>query len=382
MRLQITHMGLELFRTARRFFSVPRRVARTGLSEKRGVALLCYLTKPFKHQRSHVHPNFTEVIVIANELSRQGWDVDVVNYDSEFPVRYAKYGAIIGFGRVFHRSIGSGCAAKRFLYLTGANPCYSNIAEAQRVLSVRERRGVEFKPKRVVIEPWAAAAVVSDIVACTGNAWTASTYRDSGLSVSTIPVPYVQGDWSRDVRISSRINRKVFLWFGGFGAVHKGLDLVLEAMNMLGPGYTLHVCGLVDWEPEFLELYRQELCRSRNILYHGCIDIRSTAAKKIFEDSTFAVFPSCSEGGASSVLTCMDTGLIPIVTKQSSVDIVDFGIEIRDLTPDDVAESMRIAGALSDKEVAKRASRASEYVRSAHSVDKYRSVVAELIRTL
>ena len=82
-------------------------------------------------------------------------------------------------------------------------------------------------------------------------------------------------------------------------------------------------------------------------------------------------------------MTAMHAGLIPVVTRETSVDVNDFGFMIRDATIDDVANSIREVASLPPHEVGERSRKAWQYARSMHTRENfaatYRRVVAEIL---
>jgi glycosyltransferase involved in cell wall biosynthesis len=133
--------------------------------------------------------------------------------------------------------------------------------------------------------------------------------------------------------------RRRFFWFGGTGAVHKGLDLVLEVFNEL-PDLQLFIGGAVADEPDFVEAYRQELYNRANIRLAGWINVESTLFADITRNCGYVILPSCSEGQAGSVTVCMHRGLVPIVTREVGVETKDFGITLKDCQPRTISEAV------------------------------------------
>jgi hypothetical protein len=97
--------------------------------------------------------------------------------------------------------------------------------------------------------------------------------------------------------------------------------------------------------------YKNELYNSSNIHTHGFIDINSEKFKEILECCSFAIFPSCSEGGAPSLITTVGNGaLIPIITKDTSVS-TGYEIPIKGFSPIDLKEAIDISEKLSSEEI-------------------------------
>jgi glycosyltransferase involved in cell wall biosynthesis len=215
-----------------------------------------------------------------------------------------------------------------------------------------------------------------------GNAFTISTYAAAGKPIRRVPIStpllydFPAGkDFERA--------RRRFLWFGSSGMVHKGLDLVLEAFA-LEPDLELLVAGPVEAELDFVEAYRRELYGTASIRLLGWLDI---ASKRFLEVAGYAgavVYPSSSESGGGSVITCMHAGLVPTVTVESSVDV---GPDTGELIAAPTVEGVRAAvRAIADAPAARleaRARAARGQVRARHTREvfarEYRAALRELL---
>lgn len=368
---------MRLFQDLRRLALMLRQMYRGPISvhtgERHQKALLCYLQQPFRTcAADHLHSNRVEARAIASVLHEHGWGVDAIDFNSEYPIKYSNYDLIIGFGRAFDRSFyAPSFSGRRILLMTGAHPRHSNKAEIERLLALRQRHGRLLTPRRSVFEPCDASFAFSDAVFCLGNGWTISTFGDLSYPVYRLPVPYVPLKHevkSRDLTQAARH----FMWFGSIGAVHKGLDLLLEAFRAL-PACHLHVCGPVQAEEDFFHFYRADLLNRPNVHFHGLVDLNSPITADLFGTCAFTVLPSCSEGGGSSVITAMSAGLVPIVTEEASVDISSFGIRIDGSTVSDVLNAIERAVSLAPSDIFARSLAALDYARQAHSMDSYRA---------
>ena len=122
--------------------------------------------------------------------------------------------------------------------------------------------------------------------------------------------------------------RRRFLWFGSGGLLHKGLDRVLEVFAAL-PDFELTVLGPIDREPEFERAFHRELYETPNIHTHGWIDVASPEFLALALRHLALVYPSCSEGQNGGAVTCMHAGLIPVLSRESGVDLApEYGIEL------------------------------------------------------
>jgi hypothetical protein len=336
-------------------------------------ALIVYITSPFRRSTNIFHSNYIETIQLADMLSEAGFEVDCVDYRYRGHINYNKYDFIIGFGYPFRNSFStSRTDIKRVCYLTGASPEFSGIAEAKRIKALYNRRNVRITSQRDVLWPWAYAAVNADAIFLIGNEWTASTYNGVNDIICTLPVPYI----SRKLEVPlTKIRKKGFVWFSGHGAVHKGLDLSLDALVHCDSDVSLDICGNIVKEKDFMKAYHTEIYNDPRVFFYGMIDSNGEKMKEVITRNDFVILPSCSEGTASSVITCMAYGLIPVVTKESGVHIPGLAIEIEEATPSGVASAIRFAASMSDHEIKERSEKVKQFVAENHSPEKYKASV-------
>jgi glycosyltransferase involved in cell wall biosynthesis len=167
--------------------------------------------------------------------------------------------------------------------------------------------------------------------------------------------------------------------------VQKGLDLVLEAFAQM-PELELTVCGRPEKEEDFFDLYESLLKRAPNIHLHGWIDMGTEEFIEISQTHAAVIYPGSGEGGAGSVIHCMHAGMVPIVTRETSVDLNDFGIEILSGDVESVIDSVRKLASMSEQEVEMRARKAYEHVRRVHTRGEfgknYRAFAAEVTKAI
>jgi hypothetical protein len=134
--------------------------------------------------------------------------------------------------------------------------------------------------------------------------------------------------------------KREFLWFFGGGAIHKGLDLLLEVFPR-HPDMILNVVGDVTSEVDFVEIYQRELLHTPNIHYHGYM-IPSTSKFKNVVESTFCfIAPTCSESISSAVVTCLQIGLYPIISRDTGVDLpYGCGVYLEDCSLEEIEDAV------------------------------------------
>lgn len=346
-------------------------------------ALLSYMTIAFTED-STSHTNFFEAQSLAKILFELEYNVDIIHYDNSQAVDLSKYDLICGFGDVFRKYFEDSYMykAKTIHYATGMHVCHQNHATLKRVKDVYEKKGVWLaKSARFVQNSWSHQTTLVDAIIALGNDISAMSYKKYyDGRVYSVPVPfYKTQDAVKIIAQKSKDADKSFLWFGSSGAVHKGLDILLDYFSK-NSDLTLHICSALENEPEFVHVYKEELYNTKNILVHGFIDIKSRAFEDILKSCSFVIFPSCSEGGAASVVSAIGNGgLIPVITKETSVSS-GYEIWIEGFDYNAVDKAIKEALALSDEEILDKRAKNLEYVLSNHSQESYYNLLKKSIK--
>lgn len=343
--------------------------------------LIFYINDPFKNNKCcFSHSNFLEAKKIAEVFKQFNYNVDVYHWFYNGNIDYTKYDVIFGFGNSFEKSFYTKYNGLRIYYATGAHSYYQNNAEMKRVKSLKERRGILLTPRRAVPYTWSASTVLSNAIISLGNEWTASTYKEFfdgtiyNVNVSAFnfyPPTSLDRNWE--------FAKKNFLWMGSGGLVHKGLDLCLDVFKDL-PDLNLHICG--PKEEDFFKLYHKELQETPNIYYHGFVDISSENFKNIVKKCGFLIYPSCSEGQAGSVITSMFTGLLPIITKQTGVDIGQYGFLIEDESIDKIRKIIKEVSKLEDETLINKSKMAYEYCAANHTIEIFKNKMTLILEEI
>jgi glycosyltransferase involved in cell wall biosynthesis len=373
------HRLLKLKFSARRAFGLPRVVHLRPHRKPVGHALLSYLTGPFIQPRSARHfSNRWECRQMAQTFLDLGIAVDVIDWHDERFVPRREYRFLVDIGCNMPRLaplVGNNCV--KLMHATGKHWLFQNSAELQRLRDLLLRRGVALEPRRQV--PTGCAVELADCITVLGNQSTAETFHYAGKPVYRIPLSSAaEFPWD-ETKDFDRVGRR-FLWLGSGGMVHKGLDLVLEAFAGM-PELELVVCGPVDGEPDFQQLYHRELYETPNIHTRGWVDVTAPEFGGILRDVVGLVYPSCSEGSAGAVIVGLHGGLIPIVSRETGVDVNEFGVELPRNTIEEIriaARSLSARGATQLRQLSRAAwRRAREYFSRERFAEAFRNVVLE-----
>ena len=296
----------------------------------RGRVLLSYTTLPFISPNAlDGHTNRWECRRIAELFLEAGYAVDVVDFDHPTFTPHRTYNFCLDIAHNLERftpSLGKGCV--KVFHATTSHWLFNNQAEYTRLLELQKRRGFTLVPQRALTP--SRNIEVADVVTLLGNDVTAGTYAYAQKSLRRIPISTTHLYPAPERKKIARA-KTGFIWFGGSGIVHKGLDLVLETFTTL-PDLHLTVFGKAD--TDFTHAYRKELQETANIQFLGHVDPGSRVFQNALETSIGLIFPSCAEGSSGGVVTAMHAGLIPIVSKEAGVDIGEAGIILPDCTVD------------------------------------------------
>ena len=348
-------------------------------SDSRGRALLCYVHLPVRGQRE-VHSAAVMAQEIANSLSDHGWQVDVIPWhEQHLPRRIlgktANYDLVIGFGPLFESICKERSVPRRIHFATGAHHSFQENAELGRIAGFMERTGKLLLPRRTLDRVFPHSLIFSQRILLIGNSWTRSTYTTPITPITCIDPPTnIHRDETDPPGAGNQWNG--IIWFGSPGMLHKGLDLLIEAMAGLGPEVELHICGDCPEETDFWEHYSR---LPSNIHRHGFVHPDSAMAKDLFRKCGFVALPSCSEGMSTGVLTCMATGLIPLVTRECGLDVEGIGYLIPTPTVEGVMTAIRSALAEPRPLLAQRSLAAIRRVQERHSRTRFREQIVDAL---
>ena len=348
--------------------------------KSRGNVLISYITLPYLNRSErtlNAHTNRWESMEMVRAFVERGYTVDLIDITNTSFVPKKKYDFFVDNYHNMERltpHLGPECI--KIFHASTAHWRFNNQAEQKRFDDLFARRAVRLEADRV-LPPNRALEVCSEVTLL-GNDFTAGTYAYAGKPITRIPISTTHTFPSPEHK-DFEVARKNFIWFGGAGVIHKGLDLVVEAFAEM-PEYTLTICGKIDGEKDFKKVYERELALP-NIKIAGFTDPASEEFKELISKTIAVVYPSCSEGGGGNVILCMHAGLIPLVSYESSVDVGTFGTIINS-TVEDIVIAVKILSALSERELQERTTKAWQYAQTHHTrecfAEKYAAFVDRL----
>lgn len=351
-----------------------------------GNVLLSYRIEPFLlTQAGKPVPNDQswnwECLLIAQTFLDLGYSVDVIQFHNDKFVPEKKYDFFIDIRdrlEALSPLLNSDCI--KIFHIDIANMVFRNSAEYQRLLDLQQRRGVTLRPKRY--EEPNLGIEYADCATVLGNDFTVGTFKYANKPMYRIPISTsIVCPWHEDKDFEAV--RKRFIWLGSGALVLKGLDLVLEAFAQM-PEYHLTICGPVNSDPAFEKAFHQELYQTPNIHTYGWIDLSSRDFIEITKNSLGLVYPSACEGQAGAVITCLQAGLIPIISYESGVDVYDFGEILKNCSIEEIKATVKRISSQRVEQLKQMSQKAWEYARTNHTKEKfataYRSAVDDIIK--
>lgn len=278
------------------------------------------------------HTIYWETVEIVRQLNNHGYIVDYADNRAVFSGDWKRYAIIIdGSDNLRHAPETSGQI--RIHYATYIHWLVWNKAELERIAWFKERTGILVPMNRQL--PNILSDEYADYLTYYGTKTQADSFSPKPikcqLNISAVFVP----EYHKKNIAKARNN---FLWLGGGGLVHKGLDFVIEAFARM-PNMHLYIAGNLQEEPKFWQWASQILSKHSNIHNLGWMDVGSPEFDAIAQNCVGTVYASAAEGGPGSTAQVLHWGLIPIVTKSALVRAETFGHIINGKTDRELIES-------------------------------------------
>ncbi len=253
-----------------------------------------------------------EIFKIVKIFSELGYCIDIIdcnNIQSVKLVSEKKYDLIFGFGESFYQITKLQPEAISILYMTENHPFISYREEKRRLDYYFTRHGRYIKLERSgnFYKLHHLDTKYSYVITLSETEPLLNHYKNP---YTIFPTGIINPQLI-STKKNHQLSRKHFLWLGSRGAIHKGLDLLIDIFSKRDD-IILHVCGLSVKEKKLINFPKR-----KNIIEYGYIDIKSDIFLKIMEKCTYIILPSCSEGFSTSITTGMLHGLIPIVMKDT-----------------------------------------------------------------
>lgn len=349
--------------------------------------LIVYLVSAFNKKKNISHSNLTECRTFAEIFKEMGYNIDVINLNSTKKIK-KQYDVVLGMDVALEKSFfNKKNSTKHIFYATGACPIYSNMISTKKardfyyknkILPLNSIRKIEYTQDFQIF--------LSDSVIVLGNDFVKNTYlqyddeKQRYKNLDAFYFDIINPDISKK---DFRKARRNFIWFGSLGALHKGLDVVIDYF-LEHPEYNLYICGLNTSEKNFLDFYMSKINNKNNIHLYGFLKIGSIEFNNLVNNCAFALYPSLSEGGSPALLNIIaNGGIIPIHSKQSGIDFgKEISFELDENTSIAIGEVISKIEMIPDKNIKNMAIECTNYVRSHFTYEKYKNNLKDIIENI
>jgi glycosyltransferase involved in cell wall biosynthesis len=348
--------------------------------EARGRALVSYVPGPVLDSAVGIRPlafsNHGISCEIVRTLNTLGLSVDLVDCSDTSRFEGGVYDMWIQHGGANYEALrAGGNSSERLVYLsTGAYWRFHNESSETRAEAFYERHGVRLAPERTIGMSEDAPLSDAGWIIGIGNAFTRATYSAHSRVWMLPNASYgVDGIASSDVWYPQQ--RRDFVFCAGGGSIHKGLDLVLECFAHRRE----HLYLMCRIDPGFRRFYGGLLDAASNIHELGFVNPRSRHFTSVGTRCLCTLLPSCSEGQPGSVVEMMARGCIPVVSRESGLDVDRFGILLEESSIDALDAAVSEALAWSQQDLRLRVHELDTTVRARHTPLAFRSALASAL---
>ena len=269
------------------------------------------------------HANRWQTIEITNLFLNKGFNVDIIDHKDLDFVPKKKYDIIFGHEPLYWKLVQKYEFDIKIYYATTLPWMHLKNAIENSVNSLYERKKIKLKNPPMDMEHFSWD--YSNHVFYFGNDYYLETFKSY---VEKTPQYHQIQNGIRNVFPAKDKDftaiTKNFLYLGSWGCIFRGLDKVLEVFAK-NPDLNLYICNDILYNTVFFWKFRKLLFNTPNIHTLGFVDTSSNYFKEIINKVTWQIYPSSSEASASSVVLGMRNGLIPLVSKECTVDDGGYG---------------------------------------------------------
>jgi len=340
--------------------------------------LISYTVYPIRFTDFLSHNNAQEILSIAKTFKMLGYNVDLVHYLSKEKINYKKYRVIFGFGDPMSESFKYNNISKRIYYGTGAHPYFQNYQTLKMAneFYIKNNKWL-IESTRVVKYTWPEQLQIVDSIILLGNKYIKETYSKY---FNEAKIELIDSTYNKnliDIKVNKEKNNS-YLYFSSNGAIHRGLDKLLEIFKD-NNSINLYIATNLEKEKGFYNHYKEYFSK-RNIFYKGFVKINSKEFLDLINECSFAILPTCSEGQSTSLLNLMYYGLVPITTRYSGLN-TDY-IEIKDTNIESIKESIKTSILMKNDQYKEISNKVKSYTLKNSSIKNYENKIYIIIKKI
>jgi hypothetical protein len=346
-------------------------------TKKQKTILVSYTTTPLETY-SFLYSRATNVIECAQILKiliNYDFKIDLINCHDDKNIkliRDKKYDVIFGFCDPFFEASVNNRHALKIIYLTESSPDWSKEKELERIRYFYKRHHKHVHLTRSGSYYLNRHLKVADYAVMIGNKFNSMSYSEWFNKIYLVSPTGLLNHNYKFIARNYKKTKKKFVWFGSRGAIHKGLDILVDVFTDL-PDLNLFICGLSTHEEGLFNLNKT------NIKNLGFVNVNSNEFIDLVNDCSFVILPSCSEGMSTSVITCMNHGLIPIVTRETGIDLDGFGYYLDDYKVEYVKDVVKRCSLLDDKILEEQHEKVFNYSRKKFNIRNFSSEIDSIL---
>jgi glycosyltransferase involved in cell wall biosynthesis len=349
--------------------------------------LMCYLPTQSVNLSNVRHASYLHINQMIHYFVSRDYCLDVCTVRERFEFSHFRnrhYDMIIGFGKPFKEMIQCEKIPLKISFIMENNPEVVSEKYGHRLDYFSKRHpGINISqavPRTNLFDT--EQFQLADYAILMSSLYNAKSFRKYFRQLWTINSNMILNEtYNFDEEEVGRLipnTKKNFLWFGSLGLIHKGVDLLVDAMSNL-PDCRCDFYGIAPNEKKLFSRIS-----IKNTFDCGRVNVSSKEfIEKIPMQHCFMVFPSCSEGMSTAVATAMSVGIIPILTKECGFDPHPSIILLEDDSVECITEAMKHALAMSNEEILNRRRMAFDYAREAFSLktfsERFTNIMDEII---
>lgn len=328
--------------------------------------------RPYTNQVYHV--NRIHIYQLLLPFINMGYIIDI--YPAEHlnndDISDIKYDVIFGFGPTYMKLITNNPNALKILFITENAPWIVREKFAERLDWYKERTGKlpQYAISRTnfyVDEMFS----LSDYGICINGTKNISSMQSKLRPIYQLNINALYGK-HKEINKDHKRTRRKFLWFGSTGAIHKGLDLLVEVFKRL-PEYQLDVYGAGLLELKDMEFPSNiVICNKINVLSDRFID-------EVVNEHSYVISLSCSEGMQSGIATCMMYGIIPIVSIETGFDDNPYAIIPESLDIDHIISIIKECASKTSEELLKLEQDVMRFASSHYTIEEFTETYNQII---
>ena len=329
------------------------------------------------------HASYYHLNQIIHYFVSKDYCVDLCrldDMDAYYRLKNNKYDIVFGFGSVYKEFCRNGHISKRICFVMENNPVVVREKYKERV--------DYFKKRHRKINPLNSLDRIgyfdeetfnlSNHLVLMNSVYNSLSFKAFFDTVNLINSNALFNEnfvFEKSVILSNIDKcRNNVLWFGSKGIIHKGLDILIDAVAQV-PYMNLYCYGIDKGELGFFNKIKAD-----NTINCGRISVLGDEfINEIVYKHNICVFPSCSEGMSTAVATCMAHGIIPIITKETGFNEMSSVVTLDDFSVECVKSKIIEIQSLSTEALLKMRFECYEYARREFALSTFNKRFSEIM---